>query len=147
MNLGPRGAALIKGFEKLVLVAYLDEHGYWTIGYGHKGADVHQGLVWTLDQAERQFDIDASSAVSDVNHSLSIARQLTQNQFDALTSFTFNLGGPAEAHSTLIKLVNAGDDAAAADEFLKWDHVGKKVSAGLDVRRHAERALYLSTAA
>jgi len=145
--LGPRGEALIKGFETLQLVAYQDEKGVWTIGWGHTGADVHRGLVWTMEEAETHFLIDTATAVSDVNGSLGLARKLTQNQFDALVSFTFNVGGPAEAHSTLIRFVNAGQDAQAADEFLKWDHVGKKVSAGLDVRRHAERALYLSTKA
>jgi lysozyme len=103
------------------------------------------GLVCTLDQAEIWFLGDMAMAVAGVNSTLT--RQVTQNQFDALASFTFNVGIGNEAHSTLIRLVNAGQDAWAADEFPKWDHVGKKVSAGLDVRRHAERALYLSMAA
>lgn len=143
MNLGPRGEALIKGFEKLMLVAYPDEKGIWTIGWGHTSG-VTQGLICTLDQAEIWFLGDTAMAVAGVNSTLT--RHVTQNQFDALASFTFNVGIGNEAHSTLIRVVDAGDEAAAADEFLKWDHVGKKVSAGLDVRRHAERALYLSAA-
>lgn len=143
MILGPRGEALIKGFESLKLVAYQDEKGLWTVGWGHRGAGVVSGLVWTLDQAETHFIDDTETAVRGVNRTVHVP--VTQNQFDALTSFTFNVGIGNEAHSTLVELVNAGQNQAVADEFLKWDHVGNKVSAGLDVRRHAERALFLST--
>lgn len=145
MILGPRGEALIKGFESLRLEAYLDEKGIPTIGWGHTGPEVHLGLIWTLDQAEAAFLRDTATAVAGVNRT--VHAPLAQNQFDALVSFTFNVGTDNEAHSTLVRLINAGQLEAAADEFPKWDHVGKKVSAGLDVRRHAERALWSSQAA
>jgi lysozyme len=144
MKLGPRGEALIKGFELLKLVAYLDEKGIPTIAYGHiKG--VVMGMTCTMDEAEQWFLEDSAEDVDAVNRTV-VGRTLNQNQFDALVSFTFNVGMGKEAHSTLIARVNAGDDADAANEFLRWDHAGDHISAGLDVRRHAERALYISIA-
>ena len=59
----------------------------------------------------------------------------TQNQFDALTSFTYNLGGGSLEHSTLLKLLSAEDYAGAADQFPLWDHAGGKASEGLLRRR------------
>lgn len=67
----------------------------------------------------------------------------TQDEFDALVDFAFNLGIGALAGSTLLKKLNAGDIEGAADEFLKWDHAGGKVLAGLTKRRQGERALFL----
>jgi lysozyme len=143
MRLGPRGEALIKGFETLRLAAYPDEKGIWTIAYGHTRG-VIEGMTCTMEEAEQWFIEDSAEDVDTVNRTV-VGRTLTQCQFDALVSFTFNVGRGAEAHSTLIARVNAGDDADAANEILRWDHAGDHVSAGLDVRRHAERALYLST--
>lgn len=144
MKLGPRGEALIKGFEMLKLVAYPDEKGIPTIAWGHtKGVTL--GMACTMDEAEQWFIEDSAEDVDAVNRTV-VGRTLTQCQFDALVSFTFNVGMGNEAHSTLIARVNAGDDAGAANEFLRWDRAGDHVSAGLDVRRHAERALYLSIA-
>jgi lysozyme len=78
--------------------------------------------------------------------------KLTQNQFDALISFVYNVGADIDADniaeglgdSTLLKKLNAGDYKGAADQFLKWDKANGKVMKGLTIRRQAERALFLS---
>lgn len=142
MKLGLRGEALIKSFEKCRLTAYQDERGVWTIGWGHTGPEVHAGLVWTQEQADAQFEKDAAWAELQVIRTTDVP--LTQNQFDALVSFTFNVGSGNEGHSTLVTLVNQRKWARAADEFPRWDRAGGHVSAGLDERRAAERTLFLA---
>lgn len=141
-TLGSAGENLIKSFETLKLLAYPDSGGIWTCGWGHTGADVVQGTTCTPEQAETWFLADTQAAVHGVDASLTT--NVTQNQFDAMASFTFNVGVGAEAHSTLARLVNARDFAGAAAEFPKWDHVNGVPSAGLLRRRQAEQALFLS---
>lgn len=144
MQLGARGAALIKSFETLAFVAYRNFPGEpWTCGWGHTGADVTEGTTCDTAGAETWFAGDTQKAVQAVLRLVDVA--LTQNQFDALVSFAFNLGTGALASSTLLRLVNAGRFADAADEFPKWDHVNGKVVAGLVRRRAAERALFVAT--
>jgi lysozyme len=139
--LGAAGAALIKSFESLRLTAYQDQRGVWTIAWGHTGPEVVEGLTCTTEQAENWFLEDTQFAVNGVN--VSIDTNISQNQFDALVSFTYNVGVGSEAHSTLAKLVNAGDMAAAAAQFPLWDHVDGVANAGLLRRREAEQALFL----
>lgn len=142
MQLGPRGEALIKGYERLKLEAYLPTpKDKWTIGWGHTGLEVTQGLVWTLDQAEAGFIRDTSGGVLQVIKSTDVL--LSQQQFDALVAFTFNIGVTAEGHSTLLALVNQRKWMAAAAEFPKWNKQDGEVLAGLVARRAAERALFL----
>ena len=140
-SLGDAGRRLIQSYEQLRLKAYLDEKGVPTIGWGHTGPEVSLGLTCTPQQAGDWFVQDTQTAVNAVNRSVSAP--LTQNQFDALVSFTFNVGQGNEGHSTLCRLVNAERYAAAADEFDKWVYSGGHVSAGLVDRRHAEKALFL----
>lgn len=142
MKLGSAGLALIKSFEQCRLTAYPDSGGIWTIGWGHTGPEVREGLVWTQAQADLQLVLDTHAAVIAVIKSLDVA--VGQNVFDALVAFTFNVGVTAEAHSTLLRLVNAGYTGAASAEFLKWDHVAGVEIEGLKRRREAERALFLS---
>lgn len=139
-TLSSTGEDLIKSFEELRFTAYLDQRGRWTNGWGHTGPDVVEGSICTAEQAETWFQEDTLWAVKGVNDSLTT--NVTQNQFDALTSFTFNVGVGAEAHSTMIGLINARDFAGAATEFPKWDHVNGVPDAGLLRRRLAEQALF-----
>ena len=97
----------IKNHEGLRLTAYKDGGGVWTIGYGHTGSDVREGLTIPLSEAERLLTRDLRVAEGHVNDAVKV--KLTQNQFDALVSFTYNLGGGAFRSSTLLKLLNAGD--------------------------------------
>jgi lysozyme len=141
-TLGPAGENLIKSFETLKLVAYLDQRGRWTCGWGHTGPDVVEGTTCTPEQAEDWFQQDTQAAVNGVNES--IQTNVTQNQFDALVSFTFNVGVGAEGHSTMAKLINARNFAGAATQFPLWDHVDGVPNAGLLRRRQAEQALFLT---
>ena len=144
-NFGPAGLALLKSFEQCRLEAYPDQGGIWTIGWGHTGPDVVQGLKCNQAQADAWLVADTARAAWAVNTSLTpeAAAQINQNQFDALTCFTFNVGIKAEAHSTMLTLINNGRFREAADEFPKWNHVNGAVSAGLSRRRAAEQALFL----
>jgi lysozyme len=141
-TLGSAGENLIKSFETLKLVAYLDQRGRWTCGWGHTGPDVVEGTTCTSEQAETWFQQDTQAAVNGVDES--IQTNVTQNQFDALVSFTFNVGVGAEGHSTMAKLINARNFAGAAAQFPLWDHVDGVPNAGLLRRRQAEQALFLS---
>ena len=140
-TLGTAGANLIKSFESLRLIAYQDQRGIWTIGWGHT-AGVAEGTTCTEAQAESWFLEDTQFAVNGVN--VSIDAPITQNQFDALVSFTYNVGVGAEAHSTMAKLINERDFSGAAAQFLVWDHVDGVANAGLLRRREAEQALFLA---
>lgn len=144
MRTSNKGRNFIKGFESLELVAYPDPGTGgkpWTIGWGHtKG--VKQGDRITQDQAEQFFSDDL--AVYELTVNGAIKRPMTQNQFDAMVSLAFNIGGSAFAGSTLVKKFNTGDAKGAADEFPKWKNSGGKVMPGLVKRRAAEREVFLS---
>lgn len=137
------GEGLIKSFESCKLVAYQDQHGVWTIGWGHT-AGVHEGLTCTQAQADAWFEDDIRSTVTQVDDSLTT--NVNQNQFDALVSFTFNEGIGRERSSTLLKLVNTRNFLEAAAEFPKWDIVTidgmPTKSPGLFRRRIAEQATF-----
>jgi lysozyme len=141
-TLSSTGEDLIKSFEELKLVSYKDQRGRWTIGWGHTGPEIVGSMSCTESQAEYWFQRDTRAAVEGVEKSLQV--NCNQNQFDALVSFTYNVGVGAEEHSTMLKLVNARDFAAAAAEFPKWDRVEGIENAGLKRRRLAEQVLFLS---
>lgn len=146
MRVSNNGLNLIKGFEGCRLAAYQDSVGVWTIGYGWTqavdGKPVAKGMTITQQKADdllKQGVIQYESGV----HGL-VTVQLNQNQFDALVDFTYNLGVNALKGSTLLKKLNAGDYAGAANEFPKWNKAGGKELAGLTRRREAEKSLFLS---
>jgi lysozyme len=131
----------IKNAEGLRLTAYLDGGGVWTIGYGHTGADVRAGLTIPLSEAERLLTRDLRTAEGHINDAVEV--KLTQDQFDALVSFVYNVGGGAFRSSTLLKLLNAGDYEGAANQLLRWDKDNGKRVQGLANRRQEERKLFL----
>lgn len=133
------GVALIKGFESFRARAYLCPAGKWTIGYGHTG-DVAAGMTVTEHQADVILGLDLDTAERDV---AAMCPGATENQFSALVSFVFNLGGPALYRSTLRTHFLAGRIDEAAAEFGKWIYAGGKVLPGLVKRRAAERELFL----
>lgn len=142
MNLSAVGTALIQSFETLRLTSYQDQRGVWTIGWGHTGPDVGPNQTCSYDEATAWFLADTAGACQAVNHTVLVP--MNQNEFDALVSFTFNVGAGSEAHSTMLAKLNAGDMAGAAAEFPKWDHVNGVENAGLKRRRLAEQALFLT---
>lgn len=136
----------IKEHEGLRLVAYLDSVGVWTIGYGDTGPDVVKGLVITKAEAEERLRKRLVEFEGYVNRAVKV--KLTQNQFDALVSLVYNIGPTNFNSSTLLRKLNAGDYAGAADQFLVWNkgRVGGKLQVidGLTNRRKKERQLFVS---
>src|SRR5690349_12958929 len=116
MKISKKGLDLIKSFEGLELKAYEDSVGVLTIGYGSTGSHVKQGMVITKEQAEELLKRDVSRFERGVNDLVKVP--LTQNQFDALVSFSFNIGLGNLKSSTLIRNLNASNYAGAANEFL-----------------------------
>lgn len=139
MQISEKGIQLIESFESLRLESYQDVRGIWTIGYGST-LNVLPGMTITQEQAEQRLAQDLASAEAAVN--VNVRVPLTQTQFDALCSFTFNCGNAAFKQSTLLRLLNQGDYAGAAEQFIRWDKAGGEVVAGLLRRRQAEIALF-----
>lgn len=134
------GLSLTEGCEGCRCQAYQDQAGVWTIGYGHTGPDVHAGLVITPQQAEALLAQDVSKAAACINNSVSVA--LSQDEFDALVDFAFNIGVGAFEKSTMLVDLNDSNFTAAAQQFELWDHAGGQVVAGLLNRRNQEAALF-----
>lgn len=132
---------VVREFEGLRLEAYLDTGGVWTIGYGHTGEEVRRGLTIGLAQAETWLTEDLREAEGYVSKLVKVG--LTQNQFDALVSFVYNIGGTAFGYSTLLRKLNAGDYEGAANQLLRWNKDNGKVIGGLTNRRKKERELFL----
>lgn len=145
MEISKTGIDLIKKFEGCELKAYQDSVGVWTIGYGWthpvNGRKVGKGMVITQETAESLLSEGVKPFASGVSKLVTIP--INQNQFDALVSFAYNLGVTSLKSSTLLKMLNAGNKKAAADEFLKWCCAGGKILNGLVKRRTAERELFL----
>ena len=142
MEYSDKGLNLTEREEALRLVAYQDQGGVWTIGYGHTGPEVHAGLVITRQQAITWLQNDVQKAVNAVNASVRVS--VTQQEFDSLVDFTFNVGVHAFETSTLLKLLNAGDYAGANAAFKNWVFVKGQVNKGLWNRRQAEQDEFTS---
>ena len=140
MQYSANGLALTRSFEGLRLNAYQDSAGVWTIGFGHTGPEVRSGVTITEAEATSLLRGDLAASVACVNRA--VTRALTQNQFDALVDFCFNAGRGSFEHSTLLREVNAGNIAAAAEQFGLWVHAGGKIVDGLVRRRAAEAAMF-----
>lgn len=143
--------ALIKSFEGLHKVrpdgrieAYPDPGSGgdpWTIGYGSTGPDIKRGTVWTRQEVNARFDADLIAFANGVAK-LVVGVVTTQNEYDALLSFAYNVGLGALGSSTLLKKHKAGDKAGAAKEFSKWVNASGRPMKGLTRRREAESKLY-----
>lgn len=140
MKTSNNGINLIKKYEGCILIAYKCPSDCWTIGYGHT-KNVKSGMAITKAQAESYLKQDLVAFENAVNKYVKVP--LTQNQFDALVSFSFNCGAGALKTSTLLKKLNKKDYDGAADEFLKWNKSNGKVLSGLTKRRKDERSLFL----
>lgn len=143
-RLNEAGLNLIKSFESCRLTAYPDPGtggDPWTIGWGTTGPNVYPGLQISQEQADQWLVEDVAKFEKCVERALAV--RVTENQFSALVSLAYNIGCSALQGSTLMRLLNAGDDVGAADEFPKWNRSGGKVMAGLKRRRKTERALFM----
>lgn len=143
MRTSPHGREKIRGFEGFSASAYPDPgtgDEPWTIGYGHtKG--VKPGDVITRQKADLLLIEDLKDAERAVNELVTV--DLTQDQFDALVSFTFNVGRGALAKSQLLKKLNAGNHDAVPAELKKWVNAGGKRMPGLVTRRTAEAGMWV----
>jgi lysozyme len=142
-----KGIDLIKSFEGYYANAYLCPANVPTIGWGTirypNGQKVKMGDKCTIEQATAYLINDLKGFESSVD--AMCVDSLTQSQFDALVSFTYNLGAGNLKSSTLLKKVNINPlDTTIKAEFLKWNKAGGKVLAGLTRRREAEANLYFS---
>ncbi len=141
--MGKVGIELVVHFEGFYSKPYRCPAGKLTVGFGHviqPGESFINGI--SLPEAYRILTQDlkaAEKAVSDL-----VKTKLTQEQFDALVDFVFNLGVGAFANSTLLKLLNKSDYVGAAGQFQRWSYVGKKKLPGLETRRRFEEILFRS---
>lgn len=142
MIISSDGLALIKLFEGFRPMPYLDVAGFPTVGMGHlirQGEDFTQGISEAEGEDLLRRDVEQfERAVVRLT-----PRQLDQSQFDALVSFTFNLGVGAYQRSTLRQCVIAGHDDMVPAQFMRWNRAGGMVRLGLTRRRKAEAALYM----
>jgi lysozyme len=136
MTYSKSGIHLTEHFEGCKFVAYKDLRGIWTIAYGHT-CGVYEGMTCTQAQADEWLRQDIVFAAACVNSFVLVG--LSQEEFDALVDFVFNLGCGNFKHSTLLGKINRGDFAGAASELDKWDYVAGKQCAGLLRRREAEQ--------
>lgn len=133
---------LVKDFEKCRLVAFKPTPtDPWTLGWGHT-VGVYEGQNCSQAQADQWLADDLQHASQGVANLVTVP--ITQGEFDALTSFAYNLGIGALHGSTLLRLLNAGNPTGAALEFPRWDHAGGVELEGLERRRLAEQALFRS---
>jgi len=119
MKLSDTGIKLLVQREGSRRRAYPDVRGIPTIGVGHTGPEVHLGLEWTQEQVDNAFRNDVQWAEDTVNET--IHRPMTQNQFDAMVSLTYNIGKHGFENSTVARRFNAGDTHGAAEAFKLWN--------------------------
>lgn len=136
MKTSNAGINLIKKFEGCKLTAYKDAVGVWTIGYGHTSGVV-PGMKITQLAADNFLKKDLEKFEVYVNN---LKMSLSQNEFDALVSFTYNCG-----QGNLQKLVKGRNKTEIANALLYYNKAGGKVLAGLTKRRKEEQALFLGS--
>jgi lysozyme len=148
--------ALVRPEEGCKLQAYPDPitHGApWTCGWGTTGSDIGPNTAWTQAYADQRFDATATAVGDVVDQHVTVP--LTPQMKAAVASILENVGAGSATRdgiirlktgqpSTLLRKLNAGDYQGACDEFPKWDSPGSNVQHGLDIRRHAECALFIS---
>ena len=139
MKISQEGVNLIKHFEGCRLEAYKCPAGVWTIGYGHT-ANVKEGDSVDQEAAEAFLIEDLESFEQAVTRLVEVP--LTQQQFDALVSWTFNLGAGNLAESTLLRKLNNYQYAEVPEQMMRWVRAGGQVLDGLVKRRAAEAALF-----
>ena len=147
MKISGKGLNLIKEFEGLVLKPYKDAVGIPTIGYGNTYYEDGRKVslsdpAITEARATELLKMVVKRYEDAINRYVQVP--ITQNQFDALVSFAYNVGNENVRKSTLMKLLNQKQYTAAADQFLRWNNAGGKTLKGLTRRRQAERTLFLS---
>lgn len=153
--LSPKGLETLRWLEGMRFKMYNDPAGNCTIGYGHL---IHYRGHAILDneRLERPFKGGITEEVAEALLTVdvfckaesvikqSVVRKLTQNQFDALCVFVFNIGSMAFKSSTFLKVLNADsiDEKELFNQWRRWVHAGGKVVNGLKSRRESEIMLW-----
>jgi lysozyme len=147
MKTSSTGRSAIAAREGNVLTAYRDSVNVLTIGVGHTSAagapKVVAGMKITAAESDEILSRDLAKFEASVSNA--VKAPLNQNEFDALVSLAFNIGGGAFSNSTLVRKLNAGDRAGAASQFLVWNKAGGKTLKGLSTRRESERKQFLGS--
>jgi len=139
MKISQEGISLIKKFEGCEYNAYKCAADVLTIGYGHtKG--VKEGDLVTQQEAENLLTKDLEGFEESVIEAVDMP--MSQHQFDALVSWTFNLGPSNLNSSTMLKVLNKGDYEDVPAQIKRWNKAGGKVLEGLTRRREAEALLF-----
>ena len=139
MNISNEGLSLIKKFEGCEFDSYKCAAGVWTIGYGSTHG-IEKGMSISKSRAEELLLEDIAQFEDIVDKAVSV--NLSQNQYDALVSWTFNLGGGNLNSSTMLKVLNAGDYENVPEQIKRWNKANGKVLEGLIRRREAEALLF-----
>ena len=139
MHISQEGIDLVKKFEGCKLEAYQCAAGVWTIGYGSTHG-VQKGHVWTQERAEVMLVNELEEYGKYVEELVTLP--INQCQFDALTSWTFNLGPSNLQSSTMLKVLNQGDYEGVPYQIKRWNKVNGQVNDGLIRRREAEALLF-----
>jgi len=140
MKCNAAGLQIIKTYEGCKLTAYRCPAGLWTIGWGHTGPDVHEGMTIPQQYADDLLIRDVSRFEFSIRQAVIVP--LNENQFSALVCFAFNVKG--WGNSMLLQKLNQLNYAGAAAEFPRWIHAGGVALPGLVARREAEQELFLS---
>lgn len=138
MNMSDQGLKLLMLREGSRSHSYKDTKDIWTIGVGHTGPEVVEGLVWSDQQVMDQLRKDVAITEQCLNDCIQVG--LAQNQIDALCSFIFNVGVNAFRRSTMRRLLNQGLFKEAANEFDKW-HIPPEITS----RRNSEKSQFQGT--
>lgn len=140
--------ALLKRLEGCRLTAYRDDGGVWTIGYGATGTGIQNGTAWTQEQADARLDADLARFIAGVRKELG-QTQLPPHRFSAFCIFAYNVGLPAFAGSTALRMAKQGHLEDVPAQLARWNKVKDAsgvpmVNRGLVVRRQAEIDLWNS---
>ena len=141
VRISQSGLDLIKSFEGFSATPYADASGQ-SIGFGHFILP-GESFPSAISEAQATDILLSDSAKAQKAISDYVTVPLNQNQYDALTSFIFNVGVYAFANSTLLRVLNTGDYVGAAGEFQRWNKSGGVVNDALVQRRAAEATLFL----
>ncbi|WP_436872293.1 lysozyme [Acinetobacter haemolyticus] len=144
-DISEKGYEIIREFEGFRSTAYRDTGGVWTIGFGTirypNGVKVKQGDTCTREQAEQWLKNDCKWVDACLDKHVKV--NLSQNQFDALASFVYNIGETAFVKSTMLSLINQNNLTASANQFDRWIFDNGKRIQGLVNRREKEKSLFL----
>jgi lysozyme len=141
MKASPDGIRFLTSWEKFKPVASPDVSGIMDIGFGHRVQPGERFTTISVNAATQMMENDVSYCENIINNYVEI--DLKQNEFDALVSLVYNIGRGNFMKSTLLKMLNTGTIATAAQQFLVWRLAGGKVIKGLEHRRMAERDIFL----